>query len=531
MLAFIKENRGVYALIAVYTLLAHLLLLLNDLPFWDGFYYFFNVFYGETEKVVGEWRDNGRVVLGWVYWGLCRLLGPILGMRLLLVACTAVSGMLAYALLTRHTRLSRQERLAVTLLGCSFPAYQVHLVSTTYFFMAAMPLFLGGVLMLLESTRATARTQLKLRIGAQLCLLAAYVSEAYVLTGLALPFLLWCHAGRPEGLRGLVRYHLRYADCIVVSLAYLTVMTWLMPVQGSYAHSRSMNLHPLSLLSYYITYLMTGLDIVNIVTPFYNGKLTSRTNLLIWGLLLLVGLVLVLLRRPDAATRHRLACGALALLLISAISVPFVAATRGAATIGWEMRHIVPIGFMAALVMVCTVSYFLQQQKLRHAALLLLVVLCPLSLMRDYTIWLTRGAFDHSVIENLRASALMQKPGIFFVPAHRYFFDEVYRNYEWERMMEAATGNRDHWVIMAQPPLNDKLWQEQYGKRVAEGENTPVTPETCQMVFIPVPSVESVAWHSGLEYLWRKYTESTDEVVAWLRPRVRLEFMPLKNCG
>ncbi|NBO17667.1 MAG: hypothetical protein EBV03_00275 [Proteobacteria bacterium] len=357
MLSFVREHRLALLLIAAYALMAHMLLLLNDLPYWDGWYYFFYVENNEAEAVLREWRDNGRILLGQMYWHLGRLLGTLTGFRALMVGCIAIASMLLYALLLRHARLTRTECLAAALLNCSFPATQVNLVSTAFPYTLAMPFFLGGTLLLMESAGCSGRRKLLLRIAANACLLASYISEAYVLAGLPLPLLVWAKAPQ-GGLRGILRTYRKHADILLGSLSYLYVMMFLMPVSGHYAHSRNLSLNPASLTSYYLAYIGTTLDIANMFSPLPT-KLHRDVNLLLAIAIVVIGL---LLRKKfaDKQGKHYATVALLSFLLLSAIATPFVTAQRATATMGWDIRHVAPAGFAAAIIVVCAVGYFLR---------------------------------------------------------------------------------------------------------------------------------------------------------------------------
>lgn len=529
MLNFIKQHYAILALLTAYTFLSHALLLINDLPYWDGWYYFFSVQRGEKDRVMQEWSDNGRPLIGAVFWFLASHLGTLAGFRFAEVLCILVTAFTFYALLTRHTRLTAGERLCAALLTCSCASYQVHLAVTTFPFVAAMPFFMLGLLMLAECDQAAGTRRLALRCGAHLGLLAGYVSEAYVITGLALPLLLWCLHGMQQGLRAIPRYYRRYADFALAAAAYIAAMIWLMPVQGSYAHSRAMDLSPLSLIKYFTTYLASAADIPNMVN-LLPRKLHSDASLAVLGVLAAAGIYRYVRRKPGADSRYRLYCMGVALLLLGSISAPFVVSQRVTATAGWEMRHLVPAGFAAALILTCAVGYFTSREKWRRILLVALPVLSLLAITRDYVGWQARGAFDHGVIENLRGQQFMARPIIFFVGWKDFFYKQAYRSYEWEHMMEAATGSKDHWVIMANPPLTLPLWQEQYRMHIKPGDTTLVTMESCQMGFNPVPSPESVQWRSGVEYLWRKYTGSVNDLALWVSQRVSLEITMMKNC-
>ncbi|NBO17827.1 MAG: hypothetical protein EBV03_01105, partial [Proteobacteria bacterium] len=154
-----------------------------------------------------------------------------------------------------------------------------------------------------------------------------------------------------------------------------------------------------------------------------------------------------------------------------------------------------------------------------------------LAISKDYVMWQTRGAYDHGVIEHLRVDhPIMKQPVIFFVGWNNFFFREVYRHYEWERMMEGATGTRGRRVIMAQPPLTQAIWDEKIQQDLWPGESLKVSPQSCQMIFQPIATPENIRWGAGLEYLWKKYTLTPEMLANWAKSRVTIQMNVVANC-
>lgn len=533
MAAALLEHRRAFACIMAYAFLSHLFMIINDLPYWDGWFYHEPIKRGDYNTIVREWEGNGRILYGIIFWGISQIFGDLAGMRALVTFCIGLSGIIVYIALIRHSGLKPFESLIAALLGCSFPAYQTHLVSASICYALAMPFFFLGVLLLIEQEKAAHSSRWVYRIVANVALLISYIAECFVVAGLAMPLVLWCASpNKPEGywLKSLIRFTLRYMDVICIAAAYIAAMTFLMPVsEGKYAHTRNLNLMPGALQKHFFAYLGAAVDFNTFSPSTY--KFRRDVNLGILGAMLALGIILAKRKRlPPLAGFYTRRIG-VALWMLASISAPFVVAQRVAATSGWEIRHVIPAGFCAAVLMVCITGVFIRQEQKRKLVLLGMACLSFISMTKDFIHWQSRGAFDHSVIETLRGNALLEKPIIFFVGWNVFYFNEVYRNYEWEGMMEAASGHTGRWVIMAPPPLTQEIWDREHMNHVWPGESAPVTPESCQLVFQPEATPENTQWIAGLEYLWRKYTDTPEALALWLRSRVTIYLAAVANCN
>lgn len=245
MRTFINQHRFAFVLMALYALTAHLSLLTNDLPYWDAWYYHLPILDGDKEAVLREWRHNGRILIGEIYWWIGSHFGGFTSYRILSVVAITLSAMLIYALLVRHTALDRFAGQMIALLGISYQLYQVHLVSTTFTYITALPFFILSVVLLLESPNIQNRkTRLGIRVVAQAALLASYISGSFVVCGLIIPFLLWAIRSKLQRpwIHGIAQHYLRYGDFALAAVGYMAAMWFLMPVAGKYSHSRNLDL-------------------------------------------------------------------------------------------------------------------------------------------------------------------------------------------------------------------------------------------------------------------------------------------------
>jgi len=526
---FIKQERAAFVLLGFYALAAHLLLLFNDLPYWDAWYYTFEFEAGNKDFILKEWRDNGRVLIGQIYWWLGSNFGPVLGIKVVIVAAIVISSWLFYTLLLRHSPLSKKECLLVALLGSSYPAYQVHLAVTTFTYILALPFFFSGLLFLLAlSNQGRA---LGMRFLAHICFLIAYISEAYVVAGLLLPALVWISSRPALSWRGLLSSYQRYSDFVVAAIFFMAAIWFLMPVQDGYAHTRNINFSPLMLIKHYVGYVFSALDL-NILN-LTSRKLHRDALIGLWAAIAVAGFF-IWRRSPDKKMlAHYTIFLAVALLLLGAIGAPFVLAQRMASTYGWEMRHLVPVGFLASSIMFCALGLLVRNEIWRHRIGIALVTLSFITLSKDYLIWQARGAFDRGVILHIKENDLLARARIVFVGNKQFYFRETYRPYEWAGPMRAAYGHGDHWVKLSEPPMTEELWNE-WRKYFMDrrGKLPDYDQSACQVWFDPAPAKQSAQrWTAGAIYLLYSYGgESQKAIDHWLYSLAALEVTKVANC-
>lgn len=526
------QTRTACLIIFVFAFAAQWLMVVNDLPYWDGWFYHELVVAGDKEKIMREWIGNGRTLSGLIYWQLTRLLGDMALYRAFLIACAAASGAMTYHLLRRYAALSHHESLLAALLGCSFPAYQAHLVSVAFSFGLAMPFFIGGLWLLLAQQTQPGPKKYLTRAAAAALLLCSYISEAFVVAGASLPFILWCNEKqKPAGnwFKSLAVYSVRYADVILLAVGYMAVIQFLMPLgQGKYAHARNLNLMPGSVISHWLAYVSASMDL-NAFIP-ANIKLHRDVNLILLAVALLAGIGLQYGRALGPQAGFYAKRFGIALWLMSAISVPFVIAQRVPGTTGWELRHLVPAVFCAGVMLVCLMGIFISEARARSMALAVLAGLSLITMNKDFLTWQARGAFDHGIINNLKGNPLMQKPVIFFTGINAFYFREVYRGYEWEAMMRAASGNDTHWVILGAPPLTQEVWAREHMNHMWPGETPPVTPESCQLIFQPTPTPDALKPSAGFKYLWLKASGDTELLEQWTKEIAQIQWGLYGTC-
>jgi hypothetical protein len=530
MRRFIREHRRAFAIIIAYSVCAHILLAVNDIPFMDGWTYHVLIDKGDYESVLNAWRDNGRILIGIIYLWIGQHFGTIASYKISDIAAITLSGLLFYSLLVRETALGGFYSLMATLLGISYPAYEAHLALTTFTYITALPFFIAGIMALFEvDNGGSVAKRLGLRLLSHLLLLISYISEAYVVAGVAIPILIFARRKQYSyTLRSLINGYCKYLDIAIVAVAYMATMYLLMPVNGNYSHSRDISLSITSLIGTYVAYFTSALDfnILNITSY----KFRREVNLALWLLLLVLGTTVYRYRFQVPQVRRVLCSAGMAFFMMGAIATPFVIAKRTASTFMFGTRHLTPVGFLAGLIIIAVVQFFVPGEPWRRRVTLTLVVMSFLTLSKDYVIWQSRGAFDHGVIENMRSHPELEHAPIVLVDKYRWFLNTVYGATEWEMMMREAYDNNTRWVFLTKPPLARDLWEQESVARQVSGNTQSVGFHDCQVVFHPIPSKESLRWYSGLQYLWLKLTASEEVRREWVKQRVSLSVEPVSGC-
>lgn len=235
--------------------------------------------------------------------------------------------MLFYSLLVRETAIGSFYSLMATLLGVSYPAYEVHLALTTFTYIAALPFFLAGTMALFavdDGCNSTSR--FGFRLLSHSFLLLSYISEAYVVAGVALPFLIVIrHRNHAYTFRLRVAGYCKYLDIAFVAVAYMAAMYFLMPVHGTYSHSRDISFSAISLIESYSAYFSSALDFNILNLTAY--KLHRDVNLVLWLLLFAIGSTVFRHRFQDRRARMFIGYAATASLMMGAIATPFVIAS------------------------------------------------------------------------------------------------------------------------------------------------------------------------------------------------------------
>lgn len=233
--------------------------------------------------------------------------------------------------------------------------------------------------------------------------------------------------------------------------------------------------------------------------------------------LALLGLTVLRERFRKPGGRRLLAHAAVALIAISAISAPFVLAQRAVSPDGWDLRHVTPVGFLTATILVSLAHYLIRSEVWRQRVLLSFVAPSFCSLYKDYLIWQSRGVFDRSVMEHVKDNELLRKADFILVGVNTFFFREIYRIYEWERMLESVYGRQPGWVILGIPPMNDALWEHELPLHGWPGDPVMVNRDGCQVFFQPLPSDEVLELSSSLHCYWLRLTASEQEKSGWLK--------------
>ena len=519
MRAFIAKHRYYFLLIIGFAVLSHLLLLTNDLPYWDGWTYYDRIGRGDNEGVLKEWRNNGRTIIGLIFLWIGTHGGALISYRVLDITAIALAGCLFYSLLIRETALGCFYSLIATLLGVSYRAYQVHLASTTFTYITALPFFLGGILALFE---ANTKPRAGLRLVAFALIFVSYISEAYVFAGIALPLLLLARNHASLNVGNVVRYYLRYIDIPLAAVGYMATVWFLMPVQGEYSHARDLSFSVSTVFRNYMTYFASALDF-NLLnpTPFI---FHHDINLVLWGVLGVLAATVLRRRFRDGQARRALGYALVAFMAIAAVGTPYVLAQRHASTYGWDMRHLTGVGFFAGGFIVCILHYFIANESWRRRVALALVVLSFCSLTKDYLLWEARAALDHGVMENMHDHPEMEQVSTFVTERNRFFFKEIYRFNEWELMMQRVFGHHARFIVVRSfEGGND-------AQASGSHEDVPQGKETNCMRFELTPSKESLRVSSGAKYLWLQLTASEQTLAQWEKDRVTLTLTPIPDC-
>jgi len=308
-----------------------------------------------------------------------------------------------------------------------------------------------------------------------------------------------------------------------------------MPAHGAYSNSRDINISPLALLQSYHIYYASALDfnIVNLATYRWHHDV----NLALWLALIAYGVIFYQRCIIDKSARMHLLHICFLLIVLGAIASPFTVAQRHASTFGFTMRHLTPVGFLVGTIFVSVVGYFVQRKTLRRHILMGLAALSLLTLSKDYAYWQTQGAFEHSVMEHMRDNKLMQNASFLFMEKDRNYFRDRFHKNQYEMMLQEVYGTSHQWIIFSSGPLSDSMYQDELIWHTAQCNNggpnkaVPVDRSGCQISLQLQPSVKSLHWYTGLQYLWLRLTATEQQRRDWTRKLVDISTEPLANCA
>ena len=519
-----------------FTLSSHLPFLLNDGVFWDAWVYTSLIDRGDFSSFFLPWDQNGRPLLGYIYWFIGYNFGAIFGFKFFSLLSIFISSVLILFLFQRFFWMDRGISLTASTFIICYHSYSVHLSFTTIVFSLFLPFFLMGIYFALLQYELVGIKKWAVRITSYIFLAISMIAEAPVtMAYIILIVVLVKQNCFSEGnyLKIIIRTISKNLDYCLLPIIYFICMKIFMPVSGDYDGARSISLGVSNFKSL-IRFFGTFIDF-NFLYPF--DTFSRHVNARIFIVFTVVAIYLLKkkgkLHYSDKNILSLLFIG-FALLVLTAI--PFALGNRAVDLRGWSARHLVLQSIPASIFLIVYLETFWGEERkkgIKRWVVAIMIVLMTMSLWQNYLVWQGRWAVDSSIIENMKGDKEVKETSVFFVntkyvPAH----NEVYRSYEWMGMMNRAFGDFSRLVL-----ADDKI---EFEKKLTEGiqwaKNSGIlrkfNPKGCVLELNVKLNYEynQPDGKLGLRYLYYRYFTNKNNFMNWLKSLTTLNNKSRRNC-
>lgn len=511
--------RPVLALILLF-IFSQSLYILNGHPYWDALIYDYFASIGDRDGFITPWVENGRPVIGFLYWVLASFLGLKGGFQSVVAVQLLVSSVLVERILRHASWMTFEGRLLAAATMLVFPAIHVHASFTTAVFALFTPALLLSIytyLVYIESER-TARSS-AIYLLSLLCSFVALFSEGLIVSCFLIPIIARAITSgehtRPSG-----QSWKSDAPFYLVAVGFVAIMKVLMPVSGAYATSRNLSSSSEEILQFFFDFTTT---------------LASSTvaKVSLWQALTAIALTGLLtsrhLIRKDPRTLHRGKMLLLALAYFVAASAPFAIATRVPGSEGWNARHFTALLFPIALLLGSWLSFWVSNLRLARLLGTMLVFGLLLTLWKYQLAWEARSAFEQGLIVKLRETELNNAGRIVIAPPVPSVLSEIYRVYEWNILLNQVTGNFDRLLVGSENALEnwslDPAFEVQKThKLIGNGWEA---KRDC-IAYLEIQNARALSWKDGGSFLFARLAQQQN--LDWTRELSRFELKFVDSC-
>ena len=449
LLRLIRQDNMRYVLLIVgVSLLAHLLLLLNDGVYWDGWLIYTNLLEGDWDFINVTYTERGGLpIYQFFHWVLGFAPNIIFAYKLAAYLFILFSAIFVF-FICLEVGLNRQESVLISLFSMVFPASQVafELIIVPYYLSYFM--FLFGYLAAIKAVRISGLQHWYLRISA--LLLMALSFRMYSLLVLFYPFclvlLIQAIRIKQQGfsLRTLTSTAIQHSDYILLPIIIWFLSGWLFPPYGLYADADPIQL-TLDRLPR-VWHFLNNAFLIQLMRSVQNLVLTPLIGVLVVVAALAAGWWGYAKKRVDLKMGIRWYWFLLfGVMFYFAGMFPYVVVGKSPLYEGWSTRHAIltNIGIALVLLGILKLAFLSRGDKMANIGLgvtVFLVLSFSFSFNVYYADWQARWIKDSGIMENLKsfqeigqgASILIVEDDFPRIQAERY------RPYEWSSMVDSV---------------------------------------------------------------------------------------------
>ncbi|MGA7800316.1 MAG: hypothetical protein WCC36_05855 [Gammaproteobacteria bacterium] len=447
------------AILFLLSLVTHGLLLLNDGTYWDDWLiksYLANHDWASLHQMTSE---MGLPLFGYFFWGVHALFGPH-GYTVVAFALVTAISLLIYALLAHSGVGSHAERLAISALALTFPAYRTSVLFITLQYLFCYTLFLLTALMVLKAESWPRLRRASIRpLALALFFLSFNTNSLLVFYFVFLGYLFYDRIQRlhTPWWTQLQTDLPRHLDYLILPFVYWTTKLIFFPRHGDYANYNRFDWAISSLWRHLHGFLYWGM-----FRPLRNSFDLIALHPLV-GVAAFTILAL-LLRTPRAARvlgseatpspRATLTLMAVLTAILFAGLFPYIAVGLSPGPDPWDSRFNLLTVFPFAILIVATSRFIALEPAssttrlsgLLTARWLLLITLIAASALRFIAIYIdyeARWVKDRSVITHLTEMPQLRHFSVIAIKDRMPIPSqpkEDYRWYEWTTMFHEVWG-------------------------------------------------------------------------------------------
>ncbi len=534
------KNLSIAIFLLFFSILAHLLFIVNTTHLWDAALYeiFFNNNY--KELFLYQWEANGRAFWGHFYWFLSSI-DTTWSFKFTTITAIFMSSVIIFFLLIEFFSFSKKDALLISSLGICFPAYQVHLSFTTIVFIVCLPFFLLSFYFLLKASKTkSTKNYFAYTILGVLCALISFLSEATIVIfyGIILTIFICNFKEKKITLNQIKSFSLHNFHLLILPISYLVFMYLYFPVEDSYEKSRELNFSLYNFVKYYTKFIASSFDF-NILNPF--EKFSKSKNLIIIFLILVLltikyksffkkNNIINLLTFNQKSKKIYLFFTVIIFFLLTAL--PFVLASRSTSVSGWNLRHLVLASYPAVIISYFIIRIYSKPENFYRNMYILLFFMF-FSLQRDYIIWGARAAHDQALSIKFSQNHNIKEADIVYREDKNYspIFKEYLRIYEWLAISHRSYNSHSKWIT---DEKNTKSNIEQYALNygIQKKHTDKFFSKNCKSTSINISknNFTESPFKSGLQYFIYKLLSDDPKLKSWLTNHIDIEVKQIKKC-
>lgn len=400
--------------------------------YWDGWIYEVALDRGLSAPVIDAYRDNGRTLQGVVLLAFSVFDNSSRAANIAGCGAAALAGMFVYIILSVHLRVPRLFAGLAAVLGVIHPAYLTLISLSMIAFPLSLPLFWGGLLLVIAGQGGLGRQRSPARVfaGAGL-VLVSFVGEVSVFMTPVLGAI-WLARGLSDGLGwqqslSLALRHSWWTPALSALGAFGIAV--LFPLSGEYEGARLVDSTLKSYVFYFLLYIRKPLEFLG------------------WGILVGVIALVTLMRRDKRRPVLNV------LLILGAASfafsiIPYVLAHRGPLNHGWQARFLLfsalPLGMMVSGFCMAIAAMIPRHfpQSLSIALPFVFFIAQLVTVVDQSLTWNARWLRDEALLT--AASSIPEDAGlVVFDDRYPAPFGETLRWYEWQAIAVTGAGRFD----------------------------------------------------------------------------------------